>query len=326
MRALLILALVINIAWAAIVCNQGTGSSAAVSVCSTETPYCSRYGAEGAETTYACDLCPPGVENCEQCVGNDAEACNKEGYTVGATCAVPVSDGNNGFEPIQVACSAGTTLCFYPTDSTDTTFTEYGCGLCPFGKPCTQCETEKGKDACNKPGTNHDDKIFCEVTTLGSTVPARCPSHDYCFHDKDTYDNKNVWGCGLCPGTGTNCDQCVGSNTEPPCNKKGYEGGLICYVSVKDGVTPVTCKKGVTECFTYTDKTKSPATITYGCGKKCSEDPAANSDCATCDKNKCNSDSSKTTVTEDEDMRNYNHGNVMMLNTLLLPLLLALWV
>jgi len=170
--------------------------------------------------------------------------------------------------------------------------------------------------------------IVCEVTSIGGPVPKRCsPETLHCYSSTDLSGAK-VWGCGLCanrPGS-RDCQQCVG-NDETPCNKEGVTGGVICDMTIGTiygyhVTTPARCKQGVTSCYDAI-VTDTPIYTEYGCGG-CDGKPQ----CQQCRGDKetaCNSET-KCNPLNNDDYRQFSHGNVMMLNTLLLPLLLALWV
>jgi len=172
--------------------------------------------------------------------------------------------------------------------------------------------------------------IVCEVTnSVKGPVPMKCdPGTRHCHSNIDGNGVK-VWGCGLCPNRplpGGDCTQCVG-NDATPCNKEGVPGGVICDMTIgkiygHHVTTPVTCGNGITECYDQRVM-NTPIYMEYGCGgcigRKHCEQCRGNKETACNSETKCN-------PLNNDDYRQFSHGNVMMLNTLLLPLLLALWV
>jgi len=337
------LALILNVTWAAdILCEVTTTDSNGVistagQTCDAGVLYCFTEKDANDVKTRGCGLCPNGPgANCEQCVGNDQSSCNKEGAAHGPKCDVTLTDG---VAKTSVFCAEGVTLCYSPT-GTNNDFTTFGCGFCPEGKQgngvdqgCKQC-VGNSDTQCNTDTYKPGAQCYVENKLQNGLTPVDCTTDTVlCYSPSSAYKGiTKEWskfGCGFCPETEKDCIQCEGTACNRNYDKKvDPDSEIYCAVTTKtfsrNSLTPITlparcgAKEGIKYCYGR-PVMGTPDYTKYGCGG-CS---GKGNDCEVC---LGNNEVPCTPLIKDDEKKDYNHGNVMMLNTLLLPLLLALWV
>jgi len=300
--------------------------------CSDGVKLCHSEKDTNGKKVYGCGLCSGGGTDCEQCVGSDAGPCNKEGTPRGPIC--DVTDGNI---VTPAFCSEGVKLCYSPTGS-NPSFTTYGCGFCAEGKQgngvdqgCKQC-VGNSDTQCNTDTYKPGAQCYVENKAKDGLTPVDCPTDTVlCYSPKSAYTGVgnpgprdwSKYGCGICPETDQgNCMQCEGTSA---CNR-GYSPNnhaeILCGVTIKDRTThPAKCSP-FTKSRCYRQLVGgSFLHYEYGCGE--CPNPSTGMNCVTCDGYR---ESEKLCKFSDDEHEDFSHGNIMMLNTLLFPLLLALWV